>query len=121
MTPRTPPLSRQLARIACSFKMAKMPSDPSSRRVIAQMPLGGHVGVMARVAEQCRQGRNPVVQLDFVTGLALLVGRHERGHVPDPGKVVVEPLGSIERAGEQVALTPNWVKRPPAAHFSSLG
>lgn len=70
--------------------MAKMPSDPSSRRVIAQMPLGGHVGVMARVAEQCRQGRNPVVQLAFVTGLALLVGRHERGHIPDPGKVVVD-------------------------------
>jgi hypothetical protein len=40
---------------------------------------------------------------------------------PTPARWLSTPLSSIERVGEQVALTPNWVKRPPAAHFSSLG
>ena len=47
----------------------------------AKVPFAGHVGPIARIAQQGRQGDGPVVEPGFIAGLALLIVGHDLLHV----------------------------------------
>ena len=67
-------------------------------RACAQVPLARHVGAVARVLQQARQGNHAVVQPALVTRLPLLVVGHDFLHVAHAHQMVVD-AGHQHRAG----------------------
>ena len=69
-------------------------------RLQAEVPLAGHEGLVAGLAEQLRQRHHALVEMPFVTRLAFQFRGQRLGHGADPGDVVVG-AGEQHRAGRR--------------------